>query len=154
MRGKKYPAPDDRRCRHRYDSGERCAQWTVKRGERCPAHTPEVRQKMSGTTQGIRNGNQNSYKSGWCQKPLKPMSSLNDLIDELFIHHKQLSLAIAEEGEALSLTDLARLVSIQSLSALRILRLMKEQRLIQLYEKDKLLEATLDAISEEFGLEL
>jgi hypothetical protein len=120
----------------------------------CPSHTPEVRQKLGGTTKGIRNGNQNSYKSGWSQKPFKPITTLADLLDDLLIHHTQLSLAITDKREELPLTDFARVVSLQTANALRITRLMKDQGAMQAIERNKMLDAALDELSEELGLKL
>jgi hypothetical protein len=151
---RQFPAPDDRRCTHLNDAGKRCAQYKMKAYDTCCAHTPEVRAKFAGTTRGMRNGNQNGYKSGWYQKPLKPMTTLKDLLDDLLIHHTQLSLAITGKREELPLADLARVVSLQVANALRISRLMKDQDSIQANERNKMLDDALDQLGEELGIKL
>jgi hypothetical protein len=125
----------------------------MKAYETCCAHTPAVRAKLARATKSMQTGNQNGYKSGWYQKPLKPLATQADLLDDLLIHHAQLSLAIADKGEALPVEAFAKVVSIQISNALRITRLMKEQIAVPLIESDEFKRA-LDELSVEFGIPL
>ena len=153
MRRRQFPAPDERRCSHINEAGERCAQYKMKVYGTCGAHTPEVRAKLAGATKGMQTGNQNGYKSGWYQKPLKPLATQTDLLDDLLIHHTQLSLAIADKGEALPVEAFAKVVSIQISNALRITRLMKEQSAVPFIESD-VFNRVLDELSVELGVPL
>ena len=152
-RQRQFPAPDDRRCTHLNDAGKRCAQYKMQAYDTCCAHTPEVRAKIAETTKNMRPGNQNGYKSGWYQKPLKPITTLADLLDDLLIHHTQLSLAITDKGEALPVEEFARVVSIQVANALRIARLMKEQTAVPFIESD-IFKQALAELSVELGIPL
>jgi hypothetical protein len=82
------------------------------------------------------------------------MTTLADLLDDLLIRHSQLSLAITDNIEALSLEEFARFVSIQTKNALRITRLMKERGAMEVSERNRMMDQALDELSVEWGIKL
>ena len=154
-------SPTKRRCTQLTKAGKYCRAWALRDSDppTCAMHSGRV------TGQGAPEGNRNAVTHGFyaagspCRVDLDDLEHppINGVIQDLVARQEQLSAIIDTHIDDLSIQDLARLFAIHGQNASRLGRLLRDRQALSGDGDDRFeqfMDAVLDGLSEELGIEL
>lgn len=140
-----------RKCGHRYDSGDRCRAWAMRGSDppRCAGHRLD-----GGPRVGAPVGNENRLTHGWYQKPVGPVVTIEDAVQNL---GEQLARSTEILGQTEDPELFLRIFNLHAQALSRQGRLLRDQRALSGKTANGLLDAiaaAIDEISTEFNIPL
>lgn len=140
-----------RQCLHLHPDGRGCRAWAMRDREppRCAAHRFD-----GGPAVGAPSGNQNRLEHGWYAQPGKPITTIEDAVENLGEQLARSTAILAETDEPEVFIKIFNLHA-QALS--RQGRLLRDQRALSGDSADGLLDAigqAIDELATEFGWKL